>query len=302
MKTVLASFTPGLKITWLFIFLLIGVVIAGVLTNLVLHISGAPADGGVTAIYVGSVMQSVFATALPAYLIIALTQPAPAHYLKIAGNGPIGRKMLFAVLAFLFSYFLASYLAQLNKGMHLPSSLKELEQTLRSMEDAALQTSGLLLSGKGAFRLILNLVVVGGFAAVSEELFFRGALQQFLQEKYPKGHLGVWIAAFVFSVVHFQFYGFLPRLLLGVLLGYLFLYTRTLWAPILFHFINNALIVVLYYFWGDTPWIKKMESMPAGGWLAYAAAGSALCTFLLFGLYLRKTRRDKELQSIWNKF
>ncbi|WP_019540793.1 CPBP family intramembrane glutamic endopeptidase [Proteiniphilum acetatigenes] len=288
MKPLFSSFTPGYKIAWLFLFLLIGVITAAILTNLILMIPGVDGGNGVTAIYVGSVMQSVLGTALPAYFIAVLTHTAPARYLKMTANGRMGEKMIFAVLAFIFSYCLASFLSQWNKGMELPASMHEVEQILRSMEDAALETTGLLLSGKTIGSLILNLIIVAGFAAVSEEMFFRGALQQFIQEKFPNGHVAVWITALVFSLVHFQFYGFLPRLLLGALLGYLFLYTRNLWVPILFHFINNAFIIVLHYFWGDTQWMRKIEEMPVDGWFALVAAASALCTVLLFWIYHRR--------------
>jgi membrane protease YdiL (CAAX protease family) len=288
MRPVLSSFTPGYKIAYLFLFLLIGVITAGILTNLILMIPAVGSRNEVNAIYVGSVMQSVVGTALPAFLIAALTHTSPAGYLKMTGNSQMGRKMVFAVLAFLFSYCLASFLSQWNKGFVLPAPMRGVEQVLRSMEDAALATTDLLLSGKTIGSLILNLVIVAGFAAVSEEMFFRGALQQFIQEKFPDGHAAVWITALVFSLVHFQFYGFLPRLLLGALLGYLFLYTQNLWIPILFHFINNAFIIVLHYFWGNTSWMREIEEMPVNGWFALAAAASALCTILLFWVYRRK--------------
>lgn len=288
MRPVLSSFTPGYKIAYLFLFLLIGVITAGILTNLILMIPAVGSGNEVNAIYVGSVMQSLVGTALPAFLIAALTHPSPAGYLKMTGSSRMGRKMVFAVLAFLFSYCLASFLSQWNKGFVLPAPMRGVEQVLRSMEDAALATTDLLLSGKTIGSLILNLVIVAGFAAVSEEMFFRGALQQFIQEKFPDGHAAVWITALVFSLVHFQFYGFLPRLLLGALLGYLFLYTQNLWIPILFHFINNAFIIVLHYFWGNTSWMREIEEMPVNGWFALAAAASALCTVLLFWGYSKK--------------
>ncbi|WP_294083424.1 CPBP family intramembrane glutamic endopeptidase [Proteiniphilum sp. UBA5384] len=288
MRPLFSSFTPGNKIAWLFLFLLIGIVMAGTLTNLILLIPAVSSGGDVVPIYVGSVMQSVLATALPAYFIVALTQEYPVDYLKLRPNGKMGEEVLLAILAFIFSYFLASFLAQWNKGMELPSSMRQVEQLFRSMEDAALETTDLLLSGKTIGRLLLNLVIVGGLAAVSEEMFFRGALQQFIQEKFSNGHGAVWITALVFSLVHFQFYGFLPRLLLGALLGYLFLYTQNLWAPIIFHFINNALVVVLHYFFGGSEWMQQMEEMPIDGRFALAACLSALCTVLLFWGYAKK--------------
>lgn len=293
MKPVFSSFTPGFKIAYLFLCLLVGVMMAGVLANLILSIPGIGGGGGLTAIYVSSILQSVLATALPAYFMAALTHPSPARYLKMTSNGRMGEKAMLAVLAFVFSYVLTAFLSQWNEGMVLPEALRGVEQIMRSMEDAALETTNLLLSVNTIGGLILNLIVVAGFAALSEEMFFRGALQQFIQEKFPNGHVAVWITALVFSLVHFQFYGFLPRLILGALLGYLFLYTRNLWVPVIFHFLNNALIVVLHYFWGDSPWIEKINDLPIDGWFVLAAVASALCTILLFWVYRRRNAETK---------
>jgi membrane protease YdiL (CAAX protease family) len=198
-------------------------------------------------------------------------------------------KVILALLLFLFSYLFASFLSQWNKGISLPQSLSGIEQAMRSMEDAALETTDLLLSVDTIGGLLLNLLIVAGFAALSEELFFRGALQQLLQEKFRNGHAAVWVAAFIFSIVHFQFYGFLPRLFLGALLGYLFLYTRNLWIPILFHFINNATVLVISYFWRDAGWLRKMEEMPVTLPFVAGAVASLLLTFLLFWSYNKKT-------------
>lgn len=291
MRPVFSSFSTGYKIAWLFLCLLVGVITAGTITNLILMIPGVNNAGEVASIYVGSVMQSLLGTALPAYFVAAMVHTSPAGYLRMTDRDRIGEKLIFAVLAFMLSYVLASFLSQWNRGMELPASLSGVEQVLRSMEDAALETTDLLLSGKSIGSLVLNLVVVAGFAAVAEEMFFRGALQQFIQEKFPNGHAAVWIGAMVFSLVHFQFYGFLPRLLLGGLLGYLFLYTRNLWIPILFHFINNALIVIMHYFWGGSEWIQRLAEMPVNGWFVLAAVVSALCTFLLFWGYAKKSKK-----------
>ena len=153
-------------------------------------------------------MQSLLGTALPAYFVAAMIHTSPAGYLKMTGHDRMGKKLMFAVLAFIFSYALTSFLSQWNKGMELPAALSEVERVLRSLEDAALETTGLLLSRKTIGGLILNLIIVAGLAAVSEEMFFRGALQQLIQEKFPNGHIAVWITALIFSLVHFQFYGF----------------------------------------------------------------------------------------------
>ena len=168
---------------------------------------------------------------------------------------------------------------------------------MRSLEDQAMDTTMLLLTGDSLVHLLMNLLVVAGVAAFSEEIFFRGALQQFLQEKYRNGHAAVWISALVFSVVHFQFYGFFPRLVLGALLGYLFLYTRNLWIPILIHFINNASVIVLHYFWGESEWMQALEEVELTVPFATIAVLSAAFTILLFRNYSKRKRNRTRTYS-----
>lgn len=251
---------------------------------------GIGEDGNTTSIYTSSVLQSLFAIAIPAYLSVALTTGNPMQFMKLCRNEKLWWKVIFALLLFVFSYPFVSFLTKWNSGMQLPEWMSSVEEFMRSMEDAAMETTKLLLSGKTLFFLILNLLVVAGMAALSEELFFRGALQQFLCEKFRNGHAAVWIAALLFSLVHFQFYGFLPRLMLGVILGYLFLYTRNLWVAVIFHFVNNATVILLYFFWSDKEWFNRMEEFPVSFAYLMAATVSALLTLLLFWIFLKKDR------------
>ena len=292
MRPLLISASPGFKIAYLFLFLLIGVFVAGIFAGLILMIPAINNYGDISEIYVNTIMQSIFAIALPAYLIVAWTNREPAHYLKMVEDDKLSSKMIFALLVFVFSYLFASFLAQLNKGMILPESMKDIEEMMRSMEDAALETTNLLLSGKSLGSLILNLIVVAGFAAISEELFFRGALQQFIYEKFKNNHVTVWLTALVFSLVHFQFYGFLPRLFLGAILGYLFNYTQNLWAPILFHFLNNATVIILNFFWSDREWYKNLEETSVTPVFTGIAIVSLVLTIALFWVYNNQTSKN----------
>lgn len=292
MRPLLISASPIFKIAYLFLFLLIGIFIAGIFAGLILMIPGINEYGEISGIYVNTIVQSVFAIALPAYLIVAWTNHKPVYYLKIINDGKLPSKMIFALLVFMVSYFFASFLAQLNKGMILPENMKNIEEMMRSMEDAALETTDMLLSGKSLGSLIMNLVVVAGFAAISEELFFRGALQQFIYEKLKNDHVSIWLTALVFSLVHFQFYGFLPRLFLGAILGYLFNYTQNLWAPILFHFLNNATVIILNFFWSDREWYKNLEETSVTPVFTGIAIVSLVLTIALFWVYNNQTSKN----------
>ncbi|HHU95662.1 MAG: CPBP family intramembrane metalloprotease [Bacteroidota bacterium] len=286
MKT---SFTvpPATRVLYLFLLMLAGLFVAGLFLPLLIHLFGLE-SGGRGAIYLGTVLQSLMAFMLPAYLTVKWSGYPLTKYLKLEGDARLGQHLLFGLLAFLFSYALVSFLNQWNQGFVLPEALRSVEEWMRTLEDAAMETTMLLLSGQGVGYFLLNLLIVAGLAALSEELFFRGALQQFLQEKIPNGHASVWITAFIFSVVHFQFYGFFPRLVLGALLGYLFLYTRNLWVPIVVHFINNATVIVLHFFWGDTEWMEGLEEAEVTPAFAFMALISLLLTLFLFMNYRRR--------------
>ncbi|MAO71447.1 MAG: hypothetical protein CMD02_02930 [Flavobacteriales bacterium] len=115
------------------------------------------------------------------------------------------------------------------------------------MEDKAAELTNFFLSMNSVWDLILNLFLIALIPAIGEELFFRGIIQKKLSNILKSTHLSVIITSCIFSAIHMQFFGFLPRLLLGIILGYLFVYSRNLCTSILAHFINNALGVLLMF-------------------------------------------------------
>src|SRR5690554_5832087 len=94
---------------------------------------------------------------------------------------------------------------------------------------------------------ILALIVIGLIPAVGEELLFRGLVQNQIGAITKNIHVAIWLAAFLFSTFHFQFYGFVPRMFLGVLFGYLYYWSGNLFIAMLAHFINNGLTLILLY-------------------------------------------------------
>lgn len=145
-------------------------------------------------------------------------------------------------VCFLFAIFpIAQWLLIFNKNLPLPDWASSLEQDLGNLATA-------LLVMESPWELIFNLITIALIPAIGEELLFRGVLQQKLSALTRKPHVSVWLAAIIFSAVHGQFEGFLPRLALGAALGYLLYWTGNLWIPIIAHFFNNALQVVFRYF------------------------------------------------------
>lgn len=132
---------------------------------------------------------------------------------------------------------LIAVLYWLNQQIALPFSLSEMEANTNQMI-----TQLLVLDSPWDF--IINLFVIAVIPALGEEFIFRGHLQQYFSDWMKNAHLGIWLAAFFFSAMHLQFEGFLPRLILGGILGYLFYFTGNLWIAIWAHFLNNAYTLI----------------------------------------------------------
>jgi hypothetical protein len=133
-----------------------------------------------------------------------------------------------------------------NNSIEWGGMFRSVYDSMRAQEDAAAELIGQFLYMPGLVDLFQTLVIVALIPAIGEELLFRGVVQPMLSEKRG-AHFGVWITAFVFSFIHFQFFGFFPRFILGVILGYLVVWKKSLWYSIVAHFTNNALAVIGYF-------------------------------------------------------
>lgn len=169
-----------------------------------------------------------------------------------------------ALLAILASVGIVAYSFELNSMIPLPDWMLESEQNSQNLIVAALTMNHWS-------ELLTNLMVVALIPAIGEEWVFRGILQDRLSLKLKNEHIAVWVAAILFSAVHMQFEGFLPRMLLGAILGYMFVWSGSLWLPIIAHFFNNAYQVVSYFFKqnaGNGEEIDLSQMPEVAGWQA----------------------------------
>lgn len=132
-------------------------------------------------------------------------------------------------------------------NQHIMPQEGALAEMMRDMEDAANHILEILTSRQSTWDLISNLLVLAVLAGLCEEFLFQGALQPLLTRWIGNPHIAILITALVFSLLHFQFYGFIPRFLLGVYLGYLLFWSRSLWLPVLAHVMHNALSILVDY-------------------------------------------------------
>lgn len=190
-------------------------------------------------------LQSVGIFIVPA-LILSFVWSAKPFELLMINRKPDLRNILYAMVVMVVAIPAINLLGEINHLVKFPAYLSMIEDYLLEMEQRTEELTNTMLSVSSMTGLLINIGLIAVIPAVGEELFFRGTIQRLLQDKM-KIHAAVWITAFIFSSIHFQFYGFIPRLLMGAFLGYLFAWTNNLWVPIVAHFTNNALAVIFFY-------------------------------------------------------
>lgn len=296
---------PFVALIYLILLALGGAVVFGVLGFLVsAMLYGFPHDllsGDADAMPIGylKVIQ-IFTSAgmflVPPLVFSRIESQRPFRYLKLdTAVSPV--LIWLSVLIMISAMPVLELTVQINQAMKLPGFLKGLEEWMLAKEKELEVMTKKLLVMKDMSDLFVNMFMIAVLPAISEELMFRGAIQKILTRWTKNYHWGIWIAAIIFSAIHVQFYGFLPRMLLGALFGYLLVWSNTLWIPILAHFLNNGITVVAAYVYQQ----KGMsiddvaETAISGGPMTYVI-GLIFCTFftVLFYKTGRKLKKENE--------
>jgi len=168
---------------------------------------------------------------------------------------------LWAIITMIVGTPLLEYIIELNKNMVFPAAYQEVETWMKNSELAMEKTTKVLLTFDSHLDFLLGLMTIGFMAALGEELFFRGVVQNLFLKYTQQPHVAIWLSAAIFSFIHFQFFGFFPRLLLGAFFGYLYIWYRNIWVPIVAHFFNNAIGVTASYLYQ----LKKIDYDPVSG-------------------------------------
>lgn len=201
--------------------------------------------------------------------------------------------LLVAILSICWMPLMA-FANEWNQKMVFPEFLKGVERWMREMENSATKATEAILKMNNPVALFVNLLVIAVTPAICEEFIFRGAVQRIIFRLKSNPHVAIWLSAAIFSAIHFQFYGFLPRLLLGAAFGYVYFWTGSIWYAVFAHFLNNAYAVsVAYYLQVNNQSYTNAEDiqMPWYGYLI-----SAILTLALFKFLKNTTDRTKEGQ------
>ena len=176
----------------------------------------------------------------------------------------------------------------LNMQLQLPDCMAALEELMRNAEEKADELITLMLQQKGIVSLAVNLLVIAVAAGVCEEVFFRGTLLSIIRRKIRNPHVAIWVVALIFSTIHLQFYGFIPRLLLGALLGYLRYWTKNIWYPIFAHFLYNAVAVIgmsSISLKDNAFFVKELNVNDLGWFSSVALITLTVCIGCLYAIY-----------------
>ncbi len=239
-----------------FIFLVMLMIMGNLLGGGLVYLSGLVSGQSIQELLAGSVLETVqernyfrwinlishlFTFTFPAILTVwILNRSWWAATLRLTSAPKLSTAYL-GGLFIILTFPLAQFSYWLNQQLPLPA-------WATSMEESAGETLQSMLVMNSTSELVFNIVVIAIIPAIGEELVFRGIVQDRLSRFFSKGWMAIWLSALFFSAFHLQFEGFLPRLILGAGLGYLFYWTRNLWIPIIAHMLINGLQLLITYF------------------------------------------------------
>lgn len=248
---------PSLSIAWLLLLIFLGSLVGSLVAaqimswtmgGMVLDLFSAASQADTQQIRVLQLAQGLlhcFVFVLPALLLGAVEKYRTSYIDWRLPSNPWLWGL--TVLSIFFILPLMELSVKLNESLQLPAALSQMQIWMEQKQAEAEQTMNLFFSDTSYWGLLINLLVMAAIAAVGEELLFRGCLQNILTRWFSNVHVAIWVTAVIFSAVHLQFFGFLPRMLLGALFGYLLFWGKSIWFPILAHFVNNALVTVVAF-------------------------------------------------------
>lgn len=204
-------------------------------------------DGNISILRSSQMLYTLTLFLIPALLIAFFYSKNPLKYIGLTKSA-IPANYLNAIIVMIFAFPVVNALAAINGSINLPAAFSGIENSMIEMEEKAKLVTEKILFVNSTKLLFLNLFMVALLPAIGEELIFRGILQKHFIQLTKNKHFGIFLTAFIFSAIHLQFLTFFPRLFLGIILGYFYVWSKSLWLPIVAHFTNNAFAVILVYY------------------------------------------------------
>jgi len=235
-----------LQISFLVLFILIGAIFSSLAILFIYYVCYGTTAGmtdHANFMRFTQFVSSIATFLLPALCLAYLCSYKPRKYLFIE-KLPDGYILILVFISMFLLMPIDNLAALINKQMELPSFMEPIENWMHQEEDSAERITTSLVGNYGIWVLIANLIVIAMTAGITEEFLFRGALQRIFSQWTSNHHIVIWETAIIFSAFHLQFFGFLPRMLLGAYFGYLLYWSRNIWIPVFAHFVNNAFAII----------------------------------------------------------
>ncbi len=233
---------------------------------------------------------------LPAFLVSWFFTRSWTAYLSVDRNALWGSYILGTLLIFI-TLPLINFLGEINANLNLPGFLSGVEDYMKKTEDYGNKLMEKFLETGKLSGLALNIFMVAIIPAIGEELIFRGVIQRIFIEWFRNIHWAIIGSAILFSALHMQFYGFLPRFFLGAFFGYLMVWSGSIWLPVLVHFMNNTAGVLAYYFLDTGKAASTMDEIGTTQHSWYTVFIS-LALFILIMYRIRKLEKSGKDQPV----
>lgn len=241
------------------------------------------------------VVQAIGLFIVPPFILGRLYWGNISEYLFLNKSFNSFSVLLVVGLVFFAAPFI-NFIGEINSKMVFPEWLSGMEQWMKNAEENAETITKIFLDVDTTGGLLFNLFMIAILPAVGEELLFRGVIQRIFTKMTHNHHSGIWITAILFSALHMQFYGFIPRMLLGVLFGYLLVWSGSMWLPILGHLVNNGLAVIMYFMIDKNMINPELEEIGTNSESYYWAAISFVFV-LFFMLIIKRQNMQNKLNS-----
>lgn len=298
------NMSPGRQL-FIFLFLTLGVALFTYLLGMLLAVpifglsmdslqnELTSSDGNINLLVYLQFISQLGVFVFPPIIFILLMKKSLLGYFQL--NHLASFRTFFYVFLVAFTILpVINIIASWNQQLQLPEFLSGMQSWMEQKELAAEEITRRFLSRTSYEALIMNLVVIALIPAIGEELFFRGVIQKVFSEWFKNAHIAILVTAILFSALHMQFFGFLPRMVLGLLFGYYFYWTKSLWVPIVAHFINNGGAVIVAFKSARGEMNMDYEDFGSyNGNTTLILLNLALTVFMLFFIYRQEVLRKR---------
>lgn len=241
------------------------------------------------------VVQAIGLFIVPPIIIGRLYYGKISEYLFL--NKPFtGASILLVFVLMFFAAPFINFVGELNANMQFPGWLSGIESWMKDAEQKAALLTEAFLKVDSMGGLLFNLFMIAFLPAIGEELLFRGVIQRIFTNMTKSPHWGIWISAILFSALHMQFFGFVPRMLLGAMFGYLLIWSGSMWLPIFAHFLNNGIAVIAMYMIDKkmiNPDIEEIGSTSG----SYYMAAISLGLIVVFMLMIKRQNEGNAIKA-----